>query len=78
MIAGIGSFLLAICGIPELLRVIKNKRCDIGYPMLLLWLVGELLLVVFAIQTKQFILLINYFSNIFCVVIMIYYKRGLK
>jgi hypothetical protein len=76
MIAGLGSILLALCGFPEVLRCFKNKRCDIGYPMLLLWLIGELLLIVFAIQTKQFILLINYFANVIFVLIMLYYKKA--
>jgi hypothetical protein len=76
VIAGIGSLMLALCGFPEALRAYKNKRCDVGYPMLLLWLFGELFLIVFAIQTRQFILLINYFANVIFVLVMLYYKKG--
>ena len=75
MFAAIGSILLALCALPECFRTIKNKRCDIGYGMLLSWLLGELCLVVFAIQTFQYILLINYFSNILFIGIMLYFKE---
>ena len=75
MIAGIGSILLALCGAPEAVKCLRAKKCDIGWFMLLMWLFGEILLVIYAIQTKQFILLINYFSNILFVLIMIYYKK---
>jgi hypothetical protein len=74
MIAGLGSLLLALCGLPEMIRTIQNKRCDIGWLMLLLWLFGEILLFIFACNTKQYILLINYGANISFVMIMVYYK----
>jgi uncharacterized protein with PQ loop repeat len=74
MIAAIGSILLALCGLPEAVRAFKLKRCDIGWGMLLMWLFGELCLVIFALQTKQYVLLINYFANILFLAIMIFYK----
>jgi uncharacterized protein with PQ loop repeat len=75
MIATIGSVLLALCGLPEALKAFKTKRCDVGYPMLLSWLIGELCLIVFALQTKQYMLLINYIANVLFVITMLYYKR---
>ena len=75
MIAAIGSVLLALCGLPEAIRSFKLKRCDVGYPMLILWLLGELCLIVFAIQTTQYVLLINYFANVAFILVMLYYKR---
>lgn len=77
MFATIGSFLLAICGLPEAYRAHKLKHCGVGWSMLLLWLVGELCLVAFALQSRQYILLVNYFANILFILIMVYYKsRG--
>lgn len=73
-IEAIGSVLLALCGLPEALRCIKLKRCDIGYGMLLMWLLGEICLVKFSFNTEQHILLINYLTNILFIGIMIYYK----
>lgn len=74
MTAAIGSILLALCALPEAIRSFKLKRCDIGWGMLLMWLLGELCLVVFALQTKQYVLLINYFANILFLAVMIFYK----
>jgi uncharacterized protein with PQ loop repeat len=74
MIAAIGSILLALCALPEAIRSFKLKRCDIGWGMLLMWLFGELFLVVFALQTKQYVLLINYGANILFLAVMIFYK----
>lgn len=74
MIATLGSILLACCGIPESIKCFKTKSCDIGYPMLLMWLFGEILLIIFAIQSRQFPLLINYIANLTFVTVMLYYK----
>jgi hypothetical protein len=74
MVAAIGSILLALCALPEAIRSFKLKRCDIGWGMLNMWLWGEICLVVFALQTKQYVLLINYGANILFLAIMIFYK----
>ena len=74
MIVTIGSILLALCGLPEAWKCYKEKKCTIGWPMLLMWLIGEILLIIFAIQTEQYVLLINYFANLAFVAIMIRYK----
>jgi hypothetical protein len=74
MIAAIGSIMLALCGLPEMIRTIQDRRCHVGWLMLLLWLFGEILLFIFACNTKQYVLLINYVANITFVSVMIYYK----
>lgn len=77
MFETVGSVLLALCALPEVVRTIRNKRCDIGHGMLLAWLIGEVCLVVFALQTKQYVLLINYIANLLFVLVLYWYK-GLK
>lgn len=74
MIATIGSLLLAFCGVPEVYKCYKEKKCSIGWAMLLMWLVGELLLIIFALQTKQYSLLINYLANVGLIVVLLRYK----
>jgi hypothetical protein len=74
VIVTIGSILLALCGFPEAYSAWRRKECNIGWAMILMWLVGEILLSIFAIQTKQYILLINYFANLTFLGIMIKYK----
>ena len=77
MIATIGSILLALCGAPEAYKCYKEKSCGIGWPMLSTWFAGEVLLIIFAIQTKQYVLLINYFANLAFLLIMMRYKTDL-
>ena len=74
MLAMIGSIALATCGVPEAIKAYETEECTIGYTMLLLWLVGEICLVIYVIQTSQYVLLINYGFNILLVSIMLYYK----
>ena len=74
MIETIGSILLALCGAPEAWKCYKEKKCSIGWFMLILWFVGELLLIIFAMQTRQYVLLLNYISNLAFLLIMIRYK----
>jgi uncharacterized protein with PQ loop repeat len=78
MIATLGSILLAICALPEAMRTFKTKRCGIGWGMLISWLLGEVLLSIFAIQTKQYVLLINYVANLTFLGIMLYFKKFSK
>lgn len=78
MIVTIGSILLALCGFPEAYKCYKEKNCAIGWPMLLMWLVGEILLIIFAIQTGQYILLVNYVANLSFLAVMIKYKIWYK
>lgn len=74
----IGSVLLALCGLPEAVSAYREKRCGIGWGMLLMWLFGELLLTVFALQTKQYVLLINYIANLIFLGVMLRYKCSEK
>lgn len=74
LISYVGSFLLAFCGLPELIRTIRNKRCDIGYGMLLSWLIGEILVLIYTVSKQEYALVINYSINTLIVSIMCYYK----
>lgn len=66
--------MLALCGLPEAIRSTKNKRCEIGWGFLLLWLGGEVGLLVYELQTMAIPRLINYGLNIVFISIMIYWK----
>jgi hypothetical protein len=74
MIAAVGSVMLAICALPEAIRAFQQKSCSLGWGMLLLWLFGEICLIVFALQTRQYVLLINYGANVAFLAVLIYYK----
>ena len=74
IIAYLGAFLLAICGSFEALRSFQNKRCDVGYGLLLSWFVGEILLTIYNFIAMDYALFLNYGANMFFILIMLYYK----
>ncbi len=70
----IGSILLAVCGIPEVVRTIKDNKCHLGWNFLLLWFGGELFMLTYVIPMKDLPLLLNYVFNTALVGIMLFYK----
>lgn len=74
----IGGILLGVCGIPEVIRSIKDKRCHLGWPFLLLWFLGEIFMEIYAIELWDFPLIFNYTFNLFLVGIMLYIKIKTK
>lgn len=77
LISYLGSLCLAFCGLPEVIRSIKNKKCDIGWGMILMWQLGEIMLLIYVIDRKEHALMINYLVNSILVSVLFYYKvRG--
>jgi uncharacterized protein with PQ loop repeat len=74
LIAYIGGILLTICGIPEVIRTIKDKQCHLGWPFLLLWFFGEVFMLIYSVDLKSYPLIMNYLFNTIIVGIMLYYK----
>lgn len=76
----IGGIMLSICSVPEAIKSYREKKCDIGWGMLLLWLGGEIGLLVYEVKTMALPRLINYFLNLLCILVLVFYKKspGLK
>lgn len=74
IIGYIGSIFLTINAIPEVIRTIKDGRCHIGWPMLLLWFLGEVFMTIYAIGLHNIPLMMNYIFNFLVVIIMLAYK----
>lgn len=70
----LGGLLLAICGIPEVIRTIKDKRCHLGWSFLLLWFFGEVFMEIYAFELSDFPLIFNYTFNLVLVGVMLIYK----
>jgi uncharacterized protein with PQ loop repeat len=70
----VGSLLLALSGIPEMIRTIRDKRCHVGWGLLLMWFFGEVLCVVYGLQLGEIPLLINYLFNVVIISVMLFYK----
>jgi uncharacterized protein with PQ loop repeat len=73
-LAYIGSILLAICGLPELIRTIRTKKCHIGWGMMLSWFFGEVFVLIYIAQRAEPALLLNYSFNTVIIAIMLFYK----
>lgn len=70
----IGSILLAICAIPEVVRTIKDNKCHLGWNFLLLWFFGEVFLFIYVVDLIDYALIFNYGFNILLLIIMLIYK----
>ena len=74
LIGYLGGFLLAICAIPEVIRTIKDKRCHLGWPFLLLWFFGEVFMMIYSVWLWDYPLMFNYGFNITLLSVMLFYK----
>ena len=70
----VGSLMLTFCGVPELIRTLKNGRCDLGWGFLLMWFIGEVLCTLYGFDLNEVPLIINYTFNLLVSGIMVYYK----
>ena len=74
LIGYIGSVFLTINAVPELIRTINDQRCHIGWPMLVLWFIGEVFMTIYALSLGNMPLILNYVFNFIVVIIMLGYK----
>jgi uncharacterized protein with PQ loop repeat len=75
IIGWIGSVCLALCGIPQAVKTIQTRSAgDISIMFLLLWLIGEVLTLVYIVPKLDWPLLFNYSVNIIVIAIVLRYK----
>jgi uncharacterized protein with PQ loop repeat len=70
----LGSLLLTVCGIPEVIRTIKDNKCHLGWSMIVLWTLGEIFMMSYAFYLVNGPLIMNYVFNFFVVGILLFYK----
>lgn len=73
----IGSILLALCGLPQLIKTLKTRRVnDFSGLFLLMWFLGEVLTLIYILSQPffQLPLLANYCINIIITATLINYK----
>lgn len=71
----IGSILLAICSVPDLISTIQTGKTVLEWPLLLIWFFGEVfVLIPILFKLKSKFLLFNYGVNIISLMIIILYK----
>jgi uncharacterized protein with PQ loop repeat len=72
----IGNLLLTFCGVPELFRTLKDKKCYLGWGFLLMWFFGEVFCLFYGFGLMEIPLIINYVFNFSLVFVMVYYKTS--
>jgi len=71
----VGAMLLALCGAPQAYMSFKNKHSDgVSGSFATMWFFGEVFMLVYVIQSLDWILISNYVFNILLVGVIIYYK----
>lgn len=73
----IGAAGFAVCAIPQVWQVYKDKHADgMNNYFILLWVIGELGTLIYVAGTIGFLnpLFLNYASNLIWLVIILYYK----
>ena len=71
----IGSTLLALCAIPEVIASFRTKQCSLSHGFLWLWYLGEwFLFLPVVLKGMAGFLIFNYALNIVLISVLIYYK----
>ena len=70
----LGGILLSLCAAPELVKTVRERKCGIGAAMLLLWGVGEILMLIYVLPKLDYPLIFNYALNLTLVGILSWYK----
>lgn len=70
----IGSILLSLCVVPEMIRTIQDGRCHLGWGFLIMWYLGEIFSFFYGVSLSEIPLIMNYGVNLFALTIMTYYK----
>jgi uncharacterized protein with PQ loop repeat len=73
----IGSFMLAFCGLPEVIKTVREGECTLTWGFLIMWGVGEICLLIPVItQGMAPFLTLNYSVNVLFLLILLWYKTG--
>lgn len=71
----IGSVLLGICGVPQMLQSIREKHSNgLNWGFLLCWFFGEICVFFYVLPKADWPLIANYFANVVLLLVIIYYK----
>jgi len=75
LLGWIGSIMLAVCALPAAYSAWKDKRCQYDKLFILIWFWGEVVLLGYALLTKQWLLVPNYCVNILSIAIIWRYNE---
>jgi uncharacterized protein with PQ loop repeat len=74
-IGWIGSLMFAVCAVPQAITSHKQGHSSgLNWLFLGLWLGGEILTTIYIWPKQDWPLLTNYFINLACLAVILYYK----
>lgn len=75
IIGWVGAAFLALCGIPQMIKSIKDGHADgIADLFIIMWGVGEVLMFIYVLPIMSYPLLANYLLNILIIAVILKYK----
>lgn len=74
MIGWIGGICMAICALPEVIQCLRKGNTGCSWGLLTLWTIGEVCLLIVELDSPYIPRVFNYIFNIFCLVILLFYK----
>lgn len=70
-----GSLLLAVCGLPQAIKSIKDKHSDgVSIIFLLMWFFGEIFQLIYCLDKMVLPIILNCLMNFIFVSIIFYFK----
>lgn len=71
----LGGALLAACGLPQAIKSYRQKHSyGLSLWFLLMWLLGEILVLAYVLPKWHWPLILNYTANIILVAVILYYR----
>lgn len=75
IVGWIGSFLFAICGLPQAMQSVKDGHSrGMNWGFITAWLGGEILTIAYVLPKMDLPLLANYISNLIFLLVILRYK----
>jgi len=73
-IGWIGGTLLAVCGIPQAIKTIRDGKCEVSHLFIWAWFLGEVLTLIYILPTGSIPLYLNYSVNVIATSIILFYR----
>ena len=75
LIGWIASVILAVSSIPQLLKTVRDGHADgLSWAFIALWLIGEILSLVYVVPMLNWPLIANYSINLVIILVIGFYK----
>ena len=75
LIGWLGSICFALCALPQAVMSYRQGHSDgMSWGLLLLWMVGEILTLIYVAPKAHWPLIFNYAGNLVLLQVIIYYK----